>query len=55
MYIINEDTYEELESITLLLTRKEIRFLAGYARELLETQKSTDRSASFCSISHSNV
>lgn len=42
MYIINDDTHEELESITLLLTRREIRYLASYSKQLLESPQTID-------------
>lgn len=42
MYILNEESEQKLDCITLLLTKNELTQLGGYIKQLLEKTPSSD-------------
>lgn len=42
MHILDDETDKTLKRITILLTKKEMRQLQGYVRQLLEEKPSSD-------------
>ena len=42
MYILDDDTDKKLDCITIMLTRREVKELLGYAKQLLELKPSSD-------------
>lgn len=42
MYMLDDESNKRIRSLTLLLTKDEIKQLLGYARQLLEDKPSSD-------------